>query len=93
MTQLSEQEKFRRRETVRDTRAALATGDTLERRQAKRDTLAQAWAVWLRHRMDNTGCSAMELLPDALAQLETMIDDRVAVAVNELKSKLREVLR
>ena len=92
MTQINEQERVRRQEHVREARAALGSNQTLAQRQAKRDAFAHCWAVWLRHRMDSTGASAIELLPDALGQIEMMIDDKVAVAIKEFKASIKEVL-
>jgi len=44
--------------------------------------------------MDSTNCSdPVELLPDALAKLEQLIDDRVTAAINEVKTALRGALK
>jgi hypothetical protein len=93
MTNISEQERFRRGEFVRDSRAALAQNETVELRLTKRDAKADIWAQWFRQKMDSTNCSdPVELLPDALAKLEQLIDDRITVAVNEVKATLRKAL-
>jgi len=94
MSNISEQERFRRGEYARDSRAALAQNETLEQRLAKRETKADVWAQWLRQKMDSTNCSdPVELLPDALAKLEQLIDDRVTAAINEVKTALRGALK
>ena len=94
MTEISEQERFRRGEYVRDSRAALAQNETVEQRLAKRDAKADAWAQWFRQRMDASGCTdPVELLPDALAKLEQLADDRITVAVNELKTAIKGALK
>jgi hypothetical protein len=93
MNNISEHERYRRGEHARDSRAALAQNETLEQRLAKRDAKADFWAQWFRHKMDNARCAdPVTLLPDALAKLEQMIDDRVAIAVKEIKATLRKAL-
>jgi len=94
MSNISEQERFRRGEYARDSRAALAQNETLEQRLAKRETKADVWAQWFRQKMDSTSCTdPVELLPDAFAKLEQTIDDRVTAAINEVKTALRGALK
>jgi len=89
----SESERSRRREFVRDSKAAVQQGRTLEARTAAREAMADAWAKWLHERMDSTGCSdPVELLPDILARVEQLAEDRVAGAVVEIKTTLRKAL-
>jgi hypothetical protein len=93
MNQISAQERFRRSETVRDTRAALAQNQSVEARLKTRADKADAWTAWFRHKLDASQCrDPMELLPEALALLEQLADDRVTAAVNEIKATLRKAL-
>jgi hypothetical protein len=93
MNHISEFERFRRGEHARDSRAALAQNESLDQRLAKRDAKADAWAEWFRWKMKNGRCDdPVQLLPDAFAKLEQMIDDRVALAVKEIKDTLRKAL-
>jgi hypothetical protein len=93
MNQISEQERIRRREHVRDTRAALAQGESVEARLKARNVKAEAWTQWFRYRMDATRCTdPMALLPEALALLEQLADDRVTAAIAEMKTKLKGAL-
>jgi hypothetical protein len=81
---ISEAERDRRAEIIRDARAALQQGETLEQRTGEQK--ADAWANWFRRKIDSSGCAGpVELLPDACARLEY---DRVAAAVAELKAAL-----
>ena len=69
----------------------LAQGLTVDKRLEQRDAKADAWAKWLRWKMDTSRCTdPVELLPDILAQMEQLVDDRVAVAVNEIKDRFDE---
>jgi hypothetical protein len=91
---ISEAERARRRELVRDSKAALEQGELLEARTQKREDLAVEWSRWFRRKMDEAASSnPLEFLPDALAQLEQNAKDQAAAAVAELKKSLREVLR
>jgi hypothetical protein len=93
-TNIDAAERIRRSEYARDSRAALARGETLEVRSKRREGYANEWAAWLRQRMDRVGCDdPTEVLPDALARLEQIVDDRVAVAINEIKATLRGALK
>jgi hypothetical protein len=93
-TNLTTVELIRRSEYVRDSRAALARGETLEVRSKRREGYANEWAAWFRQRMDRVGCDdPTELLPDALARLQQLADDRVVEAINEVKATLRGALK
>jgi len=93
-TSISTSERIRRAEYVRDSKAALARGESLELRGKQREQFANEWAAWLRQRMDAADCdNPVEVLPDALSRLQQMIDDRIAVATNELKATLRGALK
>ena len=93
MNNISEYERFRRREQVRDARAALAQNQSVEQRLKARTNRTDAWTEWFRFRMQATKCQdPMALLPEALALIEQLADDRVTAAVNEIKSKLKGAL-
>jgi hypothetical protein len=93
-TNIDTAERIRRSEFRRDSLGALARGESLEKRAKQREELANEWAAWLRQRMDAADCdNPVEVLPDAMARLQQMIDDRIAVATNELKATLRGALK
>jgi len=51
-------------------------------------------AAWFRQRMDSTDVDdPSELLPDAMARLQEIADDRVIAAINELKKVLMGALK
>jgi hypothetical protein len=92
-TQQSEAERARRTEFIRNSKAANQQRQTLEQRTKRREDAADEWAAWLHHKMGSAGCvSPTELLPDILAKMEQTIDDRVAAAISEIKTKLRKAL-
>jgi hypothetical protein len=94
VTQHSETERVRRCEFVRETKAALQQGETIEQRAKRREDKADDWARWFRQKMDKNGCTdPAELLPDAFAKLEQAIDDCIAVAIAEMKATLRGALK
>jgi hypothetical protein len=87
---IDEAERARRAEFVRESKAALQQGQTLEQRTKRREDSADHWAQWLHQKMDNSGSSdPLELLPDIFAKLEQTVDDRVAAAIAEIKTTLR----
>jgi hypothetical protein len=88
----SEHERQHRTEQVRDLREAVRQGETLEQRSARREQRADEWVRWFYQRMEPGG-DPVELLPDALASLEQMIDDRVAAAIREFKLALRNAVK
>jgi hypothetical protein len=59
---ISEAERNRRAEIIRDSRAALQQGKSLEERTRKREAKADAWTAWLRQRMDLDGADPVQLL-------------------------------
>jgi hypothetical protein len=92
-THLSEAEKSKRREFVRDLRAANQQRTTVEDRAKSRETSATEWAAWLHRKMDESGCTdPTELLPYILAKVEQTIDDRVAAAIADIKQTFRKAL-
>jgi hypothetical protein len=92
-TTQSEDERVRRRELVRDMRAANQRGISVEERTKQREESAAEWTAWLHRRMDESGCTdPVELLPEILARLEQTIDDKVGAAVAEMKQTLRKAL-
>jgi hypothetical protein len=57
-------ERARRTEFVREAKAACANDETPDQRNQKREMKADAWAQWLRHKLDSTGCTdPVEILP------------------------------
>jgi hypothetical protein len=67
---------------------------TLEQRARAREAKADEWTRWLREKMDAARCDdPAELLPDICARLDQMVDDRVAVAINEFKTAVRGALK
>ena len=82
-----------RTEVVRDTRAALAHGETLEARTKRREGKADDWSRWFRQRMDAGDIAdPVQLLPDAFARLQLLAEDRVVAAMKELKAVLRKAV-
>jgi hypothetical protein len=93
-TSLTEAERIRRREYVRDTRGANRQRISVEKRIKQRDDAAAEWAQWFRQKMESNGCDdPVQLLPDAFAMLEQQIDDRVAAAIAEFKQTLRKAFQ
>ena len=90
---LSEDERARRCEFVRNARGAAIRREPLEARTKRREKYADEWAQWWHRRMDATGCDAVELLPDAFARLQECADDAVVAALSELKKGLMGVLK
>jgi len=89
----TEVERARRTAYVRESKAAFAQGVTLQRAR-DREAKADEWTHWFRQKMDVGDCTdAAELLPDAFAKLDQLIDDRVAVAINEFKTAVRGALK
>jgi hypothetical protein len=91
---LSTGERIKRSELRRNDLGALASGVSLEQRTKQREDYANEWAGWLRMRMDSAEVDdPTALLPDALARLQEIADDRAIAAVNKLKKALMEVLK
>jgi hypothetical protein len=87
-------EQARRREFMRDTKGALAQGQSFEKHAKNREDKADEWSNWFRRKMDEGGINdPVQLLPDAFARLEQLAEDKAAAAVKELKAQLREVLK
>ena len=87
-------ERARRTEYVRETALALRNNETLDQRTATRENRADDWSRWLRQKMDSAGThDPSELLPDILAKLDQVIDDRVAAAVRDFKATLMKALK
>jgi hypothetical protein len=90
---LTEAERSKRRELVRDLRAANQQRTTVEARSKQREDAAAEWTAWLHRRMDESGCTdPVELLPDILATIEQRIEDRVAAAIAEIKQTFRKAM-
>jgi hypothetical protein len=91
---IDEAERARRREIVRDMKGAVAQRQTFETHAQQREAKADDWARWFRHKMDACGVAdPIVLLPDALARLEQLAEDRVAAAVRDLKAALKGALK
>jgi hypothetical protein len=68
-------------------------GQSVEQRTRKRETSADEWASWLHQELEIRGCTnPTEILPDALARLEQIAEDRTATAIRSLKASLRKAL-
>jgi hypothetical protein len=77
MTNIDVGEQIRRREYMRDTKAAAAQGEETEEYRAKRDRTVEEWAAWFHAEMER--CSAsdpVEILPHAL----TLVQERATAA-------------
>jgi hypothetical protein len=86
-------ERARRTEIIRDTKAALAHGETFEGRAKRREEKADDWSRWFRHRMDAGDIAdPVQLLPDAFARLELLAEDRVVAAMKGLKAEFRKAV-
>jgi hypothetical protein len=91
---LTTAERIRRSEYVRHSKAALARGESLEARTKRREGYANEWAAWFRARMDSADVDdPVSLLPDAMARLQELADDRAVAAINEFKKTLMGVLK
>jgi hypothetical protein len=95
MTDIDVNEQVRRRELMRDMRAASAQGQEPEEYRAKRDQSVDEWAAWLHAEMDR--CHAtdpVEVLPAALALVqERAIAEARAAAKTAARDEVRRMLR
>jgi hypothetical protein len=95
MTNIEVNEQVRRRELIRDMRAASAQGQELEEYRAKRDQAITEWAAWFHATMDQ--CHAtdpVELLPQALALLqERAVAEARAAAKAAAQTEVRRMLK
>jgi hypothetical protein len=93
----SNTERVRRAELIRNSRAICLSGvggDTIDQREAKRETKADAWSRWFHARMDGVGTTdPVEVLPDAFARLEQISEDQIAAAIHKLKTTLMGALK
>ena len=93
-TNIDTAELVRRLEYRRNSLGALAHGESLESRTKRREEYANEWAAWFRQRMDSAEVDdPVSLLPDAMARLQEIADDRAIAAINKLKKALTEVLK
>jgi hypothetical protein len=91
---LSITERVRRVEFIRDSRAFARGSETVEQREHERETKADKWSDWLHAKMHESGsANPVAVLPDALARLEQIAEDRIAVAVRDLKTTLMGALK
>jgi hypothetical protein len=87
-------ERARRIEFIRDAKVAFLNDETIQQRTRKFEGKASDWALWLRRRMDDTGCATpAEILPDVCARLEQIAEDRANAAVREIKRALKDALK
>jgi hypothetical protein len=93
MSYASDSDRQRRTEFVRDAKGAAKQGVTTDSRKVLREQKADGWVRWFHARIDTRGGEAIQHLPDALAELETRIDDQVAGALRELKATLVKALK
>jgi hypothetical protein len=95
MTNIDAGEQVRRREFVRDMKAASAQGQELEEYRAKRDQAADEWAAWFHEAMDQYQANdPVEVLPQALALLqERAIAEARAAAKEAAQATVKAMLR
>jgi len=88
-------EQVRRRELMRDMRAASQQGQELEEYRAKRDRTVEEWTAWLHAAMDRAGATdPVEVLPQALAQVqERAIAEARAAAKATVQHEIRRMFR
>jgi hypothetical protein len=95
MTSVDVNEQVRRRELVRDMRAASEQGQELDEYRAKRDQAIDEWAAWLHAEMDR--CHAndpVEVLPQALALLQERANAAARTAAKTVaQAEVRKMLR
>jgi hypothetical protein len=93
MTTLNNAERARRTEYVRESKAALQSGESLDQRTKKRAAMADEWMAWFQEQMDTTNCADPgALMPDAFARLQLIAEDKAAEAVRRLETKLKKAL-
>jgi len=85
---VTDTERQRRSERVRDMKRAVRRGESVERRDASRELRADLWTEWFRRRLDTLGGDPVQHLPE----LEERIDDQVAAAIRQLKADLKRAL-
>jgi hypothetical protein len=95
MTNIDVNERVRRREFIRDMKAASSQGQELDEYRARRDAAVDQWTSWFRsmmteHHVDDPA----ELLPMALALLqERAIAEARAAAKAAAQATVRAMLR
>jgi len=86
-------EKFRRSELVRDSRSALSQNKTLDQLRENREARAEFYANFLRYKMgQHQYQNPLSFLPEVLAMIEEHFDNRLAVAIKEIKTNLKKAL-
>jgi hypothetical protein len=82
-----EAERARRREYIQRLRAELASGRTLESREAKIARREAEWNRWWARELPQLDpyTPDLALLPKAFAALQDLIDGQIAIAIDELK--------
>jgi hypothetical protein len=87
-------EQTRRAEFMREVKTANLSGSTTEHRAKTRELKVAKWAEWFRQEMDAADCNdPVKVLPEALARLEQIAEDRAAAAVRDLKTILGKALK
>jgi hypothetical protein len=98
MTTVDVNEQVRRRELMRDMRAASEQGQELDEYRAKRDQAIAEWVAWFHAEMDRCQVNdPVEVLPAALALLQERASAAArtaakAVACSEVKAMLRKAI-
>ena len=98
MEVLTETEKARRREYMRDMRAAAAVGQTLEQFQAAHEQRVQRWCDLFHAEMDKAHTDdPVEVLPAVMAKLEEVAVAAAraaakAMAEEQIKAMLRRAI-
>jgi hypothetical protein len=93
-TNIDTAERIRRSEYARDSKAALARGESFEARSKRREGYANEWAAWLRQRMDASDCDdPVQIFPDALARVQQLAEDSAIAAINEFKTAMKGALK
>jgi hypothetical protein len=92
---MTEAERTRRREFMRDNRSALAAGLSLDQLIAKREACAAGWAAWLHAKMNELHVDdPAAIFPLALAQVEeNAIAEARRAAETAAKETVAKMLR
>jgi hypothetical protein len=95
MTNVDVNEQVRRREFVRDMRAASSQGQELEEYRARRNAAVDEWTAWFRSAMNEHHVDdPAEVLPMAFALLqERVVAEARAAAKAAAQATLKAMLR
>jgi hypothetical protein len=93
-TVLDPNERTRRMEFVREVRSATLSGESTEHRAQNREKKIADWSRWLREQMDTADCNdPAQVLPEALARIEQIAEDRATAAVREFKAAIGKAMK